>query len=175
MMMRMIAAAGIEPLTDGRRPPDEDNPLGYAELEAVKRTRQDPSWLAAAPGKAVKVIHVLLKDLPPTFQYRLVMMERDLEEVLESQRKMLERAGSREPPVPRETLRRVYAAQIQGIAQWLHARPNFRVLTVSYNRVLLDPVAQAARVAEFLGHPDRAPVMAAAVEPSLYRNRNSNP
>lgn len=175
MMMQMIGAAGIEALTDGRRPPDEDNPLGYAELEAVKRTRLDPSWLADAPGKAVKVIHVLLKDLPPTFQYRLVMMERDLGEVLESQRKMLERSGLRGPPVPAETLRRVFTAQVRGVARWLRAQPNFRVLTVSYNRVLSDPSAQAARVAEFLGLPDRAPAMAAAVEQSLYRNRAHRP
>src|SRR5262249_18507392 len=74
MMMRMIVAAGVSPLTDSARAPDEDNPLGYFELEAVKKTRENAAWLADAPGKAVKVVHVLLKDLPPSYSYRVVMM-----------------------------------------------------------------------------------------------------
>src|SRR5256885_1317813 len=81
MMMRMIAAGGIAPLSDHSREADEDNPLGYLELEAVKATRRDPSWLSRAPGRVVKVIHLLLKDLPPGYAYRVILMRRDLDEV----------------------------------------------------------------------------------------------
>ena len=150
---------------------DEDNPLRYAELEAVKRTRKDPSWLAGAPGKVVKLVHVLLSDLPATYRYRVVMMRRDLDEVLASQRAMLERTGKKGAPIPPGALRRAFAAQMEDVGRWLSAQPNFRVLDVSYNRVMQSPAAESARVAEFLGIPDRAPAMAAAVEPGLYRNR----
>ena len=57
LMMQMLEAGGIEPLTDGIRSADADNPRGYFELEAVKRTGTDAAWLAQAQGRAVKVIH----------------------------------------------------------------------------------------------------------------------
>ena len=171
MMMRMIAAGGVPQLTDGVRTADEDNPLGYAEFEAVKRTKDDPSWLTQAPGKVVKLVHVLLKDLPDTYRYRVVMMHRDLDEVLASQRTMLARSGKSGAALPAETLKKVYASQMQGVAGWLAARSHFSVLDVRYNDVMASPLAEARRVAAFLGLEHNAPEMAAAVEPSLYRNR----
>ena len=51
MMMKMLEAGGLEPVTDGIRSADNDNPKGYYELEAVKRTKQDPSWVEPARGK----------------------------------------------------------------------------------------------------------------------------
>lgn len=171
MMMRMIAAAGIAQLTDGVRSADEDNPLGYAELEAVKRTREDPSWLAQAPGKVVKLVHLLLKDLPPTHRYRVVMMHRDLDEVLASQRKMLDRSGRAGGQAPPDALKKIFATQMQGVASWLAAQPNFAVLDVRYADVLAAPAKESARIAAFIGAPEKAAAMIAAVEPSLYRNR----
>ncbi|MCX7939873.1 MAG: hypothetical protein N2545_10625, partial [Thermoflexales bacterium] len=37
MMMAMLAAGGIPPLTDNIRAPDQNNPKGYYEFERVKR------------------------------------------------------------------------------------------------------------------------------------------
>jgi Sulfotransferase family len=171
MMMRMIAAAGITQLTDGLRTPDEDNPLGYAELEAVKRTREDASWLAQAPGKVVKLVHLLLKDLPSTHRYSVVMMHRDPDEVLASQRKMLERSGKPGGQISPEALKKIFASQMQAVTTWLASQPNFRVLHVQYGAVLANPAAEAERVAAFLGTPEMSAQIAAAVEPTLYRNR----
>ncbi len=173
MMMRMIAAAGIPPLTDGIRGPDEDNPNGYFELEAVKQTRQDSSWLDQAPGKSVKLVHLLLKELPPTHRYRLVMMHRDLDEVLASQQKMLARSGRKGAVSGPEALKRVFAAQLLDVERWVASQPNFSRLDVSYNGVLKDAGTEARRVAAFLGRPERAGAMAAAVDAGLYRNRRS--
>jgi hypothetical protein len=171
MMMRMLGAAGVPTLTDSRRGADDDNPLGYFELEAVKRTRADPSWLADAPGKAVKLIHVLLRDLPPGYRYSVVMMRRDLDEVLASQNTMLARSG-KAPSVPPGALRRAYAAQLAEAERWMDTHPEFRRIDVSYNLVVADPLQEARRVAEFLGLDEGAAGrMAAAVDPSLYRNR----
>lgn len=171
-MMRMVHAGGIEPLTDGVRAADPDNPLGYFEFEAVKRTREDPSWLAAAPGRAVKMVHVLLRDLPPTYRYRVVMMHRDLDEVVASQEKMLARSGRPGARMAPADLKRVFASQMRAVEQWAASQPNFSVLDVSYNDIVADPAGQAGRVAAFLGLPEaRVGLMAAAVEPGLYRNR----
>ena len=60
MMMRMVGAAGIPALTDGVRAADEDNPLGYAELEAYKNASGATTTLAdtvfsTVPGAPVFV------------------------------------------------------------------------------------------------------------------------
>jgi hypothetical protein len=85
LMMQMIHAGGIPALTDKVRASDEDNPKGYFELEAVKRTKKDDSWLAEAAGRVVKMVHLLLYDLPVNHQYRVVFMRRELREVVRSQ------------------------------------------------------------------------------------------
>ena len=171
MMMRMIEAAGVPALTDGRRTPDEDNPLGYYELEAVKTTRADASWVAGARGKVVKVIHLLLRDMPPGERYRVVFMRRDLDEVLASQRKMLERSGRKGGALPADALRRQYEAQLREIDAFLDSRPGFSRLDIGYNTLLADPRPQATALARFLELPDAAERMIAAIDPSLYRNR----
>jgi hypothetical protein len=173
MMMRMIEAGGVSPLTDGARVPDEDNPNGYYELEAVKRTRDDPSWLRQAHGKAVKLVSALLPDLPPApgRTYWLVMMRRDLDEVLASQAKMLERSGKQGGRLAPDAMKRAFSAQMAQIDARLAARADVRRLDVDYHRVVADPAAEASRVAEFLGVPDAAAAMAQRVDPALYRNR----
>ena len=93
LMMQMLEAGGMELLTDGRRVPDEHNPRGYFEHEGVKHSRNDLSWLDHAAGKAVKVIHLLLLHLPAGRDYRVVFMERDIQEVIASQRAMLKQQG----------------------------------------------------------------------------------
>jgi hypothetical protein len=168
MMMRMIEAGGIPPLTDHVRTADEDNPHGYYEFEPVKRTRQDPSWLDAAQGRVVKMVHLLLPELPPGRDYRILMMQRSLDEVLASQARMLARAGK--PCAPADTLKRVYTAQLEQVGRWAASQPGARSLTVNYANVLSEPLVEAARIAGFLELPDPQS-LAAAVDPSLYRNR----
>ncbi|MCB9841470.1 MAG: sulfotransferase family protein [Phycisphaeraceae bacterium] len=171
MLMRMLDAGGIPLLTDGQRTADEDNPRGYYELEAVKATARDAAWVAAAPGKGVKVIHALLPALPPGHRYRVIFMHRDLDEVLASQRAMLERSG-RGGGGGVAALKRVYAAQIEAALRWGRAQDG--LLEVEYRHVIESPKEESARVAAFVGTPDRADAMAAVVEAGLYRNRSSN-
>ena len=94
LMMKMLAAGGLPLLVDGLREPDDDNPEGYFELERVKAlVTGDDAWLAEARGHAVKVISSLLKFLPGTYSYRVILMQRRMSEVLASQRRMLMRRG----------------------------------------------------------------------------------
>ena len=93
MMMQMLVAGGVAALTDGIRLADTDNPRGYYEFERVKKIKTDQAWLAEARGKVVKMVHLLLLDLPPGTACDVVFMRRDLSEVAHSQAVMLERAG----------------------------------------------------------------------------------
>lgn len=171
MLMRMLVAAGIPVLSDGQRQPDEDNPHGYFELEAVKSTRKDDSWLSQAGGKAVKLVHLLLMDLPPGYRYRVLLTQRDLDEVVASQAKMLARSGKSGGAIAPAALKQVYTAQMSQVEQWLNTRSDIQWMKVPYRQVLADPAAMCRQVAEFIGRPDAAAAMASAVDPSLYRNR----
>ncbi|HYC56305.1 MAG TPA: sulfotransferase [Candidatus Binatia bacterium] len=170
MMMRMLAAGGIEPFADGERAADDDNPLGYFELERVKQLPDDAAWLAEASGRSVKVISALLDKLPPTFRYRVLFLEREMSEVLASQRRMLERRG--EPQrVSDEAMASMFGKHLEALRQRLQARADMQVMYVRYDRVVADPRATAEQVRTFLGGSLDADAMARAVEPSLYRQR----
>jgi hypothetical protein len=91
MVMQMLAAGGFPVLTDGVRQPDEDNPHGYFEYEPVKRIRERADWFSEAQGKAVKIVAPLLAELPPGLACRILFIERDLDETVASQTRMLAR------------------------------------------------------------------------------------
>src|SRR5689334_6667350 len=103
LMMQMLHGGGVEVVTDHVRTADTDNPRGYYEYEQVKKVKQDASWLPATRGKSFKMVSQLLYDLPPGERYRIIFMERDLDEVLVSQEKMLQRLGR--PAAPREEMK----------------------------------------------------------------------
>jgi hypothetical protein len=169
LMMQMLAVGGVEVLTDEVRTADTDNPRGYYELEKVKKIKQDASWLPEARGRAFKMISQLLYDLPPSETYRILFMQRDLEEMLASQEKMLARLGR--PAAPRDAMKRSYQLHVARLSDWLPQQPNMETLFVSYNSVLQQPADEARRVGEFLGRQLNVDGMQAAIDPSLYRNK----
>jgi hypothetical protein len=159
-------------LTDGRRASDEDNRRGYYEYEPVKRIRHDASWLGLAAGKALKVVYLLLKELPPQHEYRVLFMRRDLAEVVRSQQAMLDRRGERGANLDAREMVQIYERQLAALDDWLDEGRNFRRLDVEYCRVVAEPQAQSRRMVEFLGVPLDIEAMARVVEPALYRQRS---
>lgn len=175
LMMQMLQAGGVEPLTDGQRAQDEHNPRGYFELEKVKHGAKDLSWLEQANGKAVKVIHLLLPQLPEDRDYRVIFMLRNIGEVVDSQRVMLQKQGKPRATLSDEALAGVFEKQLARVRQWLSARSNFRVLYVDFKNVIHLPMVEAARVSEFLGGGLPAGDMAGVATPALYRQRKEIP
>ncbi|MGD0199669.1 MAG: sulfotransferase [Bryobacteraceae bacterium] len=171
LMMQMLGAGGMPVLSDGMRAADEDNPRGYLELEAVKRMRKDAAWLSEAQGKAVKVIHLLLRDLPPDRAYRVVFMRRPVAEVVASQRAMLKRSGRQGARLPDDNLAALLEAQARDTQAWMARQPHFRVLAVDYRDCIEQPGEVAARVNAFLGGRLDEAAMAGVVDAGLYRQR----
>src|SRR5262245_52675144 len=168
-MMQMLANGGVDVVTDAVRAADTDNPRGYYEFEQVKKIKQDASWLPETRGKAFKMVSQLLYDLPRDERYGIVFMERDLDETLLSQEKMLRRLGR--PVAPREDIKRAFSQHLERLHQWLLHQANMRVLRVRYNELVERPVEQAERVSAFLGVRLDVERMKATVDPALYRNR----
>ncbi|MDQ6862015.1 MAG: sulfotransferase [Verrucomicrobiota bacterium] len=171
LMMQMLAAGGIPPLTDDLRTADENNPRGYLEFDRVKRLRQDASWIDQAIGCAVKVVHLLLRELPtdPRLHYRVLFMQRHLDEVLASQRAMLEREGKK--PADNGVLARVYKSQLEQAEEWLAQQSNFSVLRIDHRHLFDDGAAICQQVNQFLGRDLDVAAMSKAIDPALYRQR----
>jgi hypothetical protein len=172
MAMRMLEAGGLATVADNVRTADEDNPRGYFEDERVKDLEQseDKGWLRAARGRSVKVVSSLLKELPADNNYRVLFMRRKLEEVLASQKKMLERRGEA-ADTGDDKLLELYRGHLEKVEIMLRLRPQFEVLYLDYSRVVESPRGEAERIASFLEGRLDVERMAAAVEAQLYRNR----
>jgi hypothetical protein len=170
LMMRMLDAGGMPVLTDEIRGADIDNPRGYYEYEPVKALKRDASWVSLAAGKAVKMVYLLVYDLPPEMEYRVLVMHRNLDEVLASQRVMLERLG-RPSSIDDATMARLFRNHLVKFSAWARDRPNVQVLDVNYNAMVADPMPIVKSIDQFLGGGLDLARMASAVDPNLYRNR----
>lgn len=169
MLMQMLTAGGLGAFTDGARAADENNPRGYFEHERVKALAHDKAWLPEAHGHAVKVVAPLLPHLPAGPAYRVVFLERGLEEVLRSQAAMLARLGR--PSADPAALRPVYSRHLAAAHAWLDAQPRAEVLHLGHHEVVAEPARAAARLNAFLGSALDEAAMAAVVDPTLHREK----
>jgi len=174
LAMQMLDAGGLPVVTDGLRSADTSNPRGYFELERVKELDKpgDRAWLAAARGKAVKIVSFLLTYLPENYDYQVILMQRDLDEVLASQNAMLEDRGEARGANDGR-MRALYEDHLAQVRRFLARRPCFSTLTVDYAGVLAAPREEATRINAFLGGRLDVERMAAVADRSLYRNRQS--
>ena len=173
MLMKMLAAGGLPPLTDGIRGADADNPGGYYEFEKVKQLEKDTTWLESAKGKVVKVISQLLDQLPLHKPYKIVFVLRKMDEILASQRAMLARRGQPSDRVSDVEMAAAFGRHLNAVQQWLAEHPQMEVFYVNYAAVLRDPLATSHKIKTFLARPLDVRQMASVVDESLYRQRIS--
>jgi hypothetical protein len=171
MMMQMLEAAGLQIVSDNLRQADKDNPRGYFEDERVKKLKENSSWLAQCRGKVLKVISLLLFDLPLDQRYRVIFMDREIKEVLASQKVMLERRGEKPDQVSDEVLAAKFTKHLHQVKEWMAAQAHIEVLYVNHRDVLADPRRQAEQVCRFLDLSPQVETIAEVVERSLYRQR----
>jgi hypothetical protein len=197
LAMQILAAAGLEVAQDGVRPPDPDNPRGYFELEAVKGIRRDARFLEGCRGRVVKIVAPLLMELPKHFAYRVIFVERDLAEILASQRRLLERQGSDGGQegialdgATDEVLARAFRGALDRCRAWLARTQEIPALFVDHRTLLGSTGESVSRIAQFLeqtgdGARTSASLSAAAaeraqaamiraVDSSLYRSRGGS-
>lgn len=173
MMMKMLDAAGLEIVSDGQRTADEDNPKGYFELEQVKDLdkNKDKSWLRNHRGKCIKVISFLLRELPINNNYKVIFIERNLDEVIASQNKMLDRRGESGGEANDDKMIENYENHLWKTKYLLKHGPQFDTLYLSHRDVLTNPREMARKVNDFLRGSLDVDTMAEVVDQKLYRNR----
>ena len=178
MMMQMLVAGGMAPLTDGHREADDSNPKGYFEYDKATKLGTDSSWIGESKGKAVKIVAQLLTNLPSEIDgqpanYRIVFMERNLDEILASQYTMLNYDGRTGANLERDRLAKIFNRDLEKIYKFIDQR-RISCLVVEHALVIKDPNAAAQNVNKFFNHSLDTEAMAAVVDPALYRQRNTS-
>ena len=172
LLMQVLRAGGAPCAFDtASRPPDDNNPRGYFELEGgkiISRLRDGVFPLSDFLGRFIKITAYGMRFLPPG-RYRVIYTERHIDEVLDSMEKM---AKVEDPD--REGTKTAFVKLNDTTKAGLAARPDVDLLLVSYNALVGDPGPEVRRIAAFLGAPGVDEVaMAAAVDARLHRNRRA--
>lgn len=170
LMMQMLSAGGMPILSDGERRADVDNPRGYLEWERIKQLPKDPGSIAEAEGKAVKVISFLLPSLPEGHEYRVIFMQRPMQEVLASQEVMMRHRGTAKPGAG-DSIAAPFEKILRLANIWLDGKAYVKTLRVPYHEVLRDSEAIAKQLIQFLGIELNVQAMSGQVDATLYRNR----
>ena len=171
LMMQMLAAAGLQVLSDGERQADADNPRGYYEWERIKLLPQQPNCIQEAEGKVVKIISQLLFALPSTHDYRIIFMQRPLAEVVASQSELIRRRGTTGAALAPAALIAGLQAHLNQVNAWLRDKKNLSVYRVEHHKVLHDPLQVSESIQEFLECPLDVLAMSRQIDESLYRQR----
>ncbi len=172
MMMQMLVNAGLEAFTDGLREADENNKKGYYEHEAIKALATNNKILHEVGGQVVKIISHLLTNLPHVYNYKIVFMDRPIEEVLTSQHKMLGRLDKAKALQESLALKDTFEKNRNDVRNWAEKSKNVEMIEVPYHEAIADPLKYAQAVKDFL-KLENADVnkMAATIDPTLYRER----
>jgi len=181
MLMQMLERGGLEVVVDEIKKANQYNPNGYYEHRRIMSVnRQTPvpypdSFIEKLEGKCIKVYAGYLSLLPmEDFQYKIVLVERELEEIWTSRKKMRkQQLGSNDttffPVQRREKMKRV----IESVKKWDAKRDNVEILYVNYKAIIENPLQQAQKIKAFLQHDLDEGKMAAAVAPELYKEKAS--
>lgn len=157
MMMNILKKGGVPIIQDHKRPPDEDNPKGYLEVEyprlKVNRLRK---------FAALKLLSPYLYDINDLSKYTFIYMTRDLDEVVESQHKMLRRPYN---TIHRMKDKALYFKHSVEVRQYL-LQNKAEVIWVDYNKVLTDRYSELNKIRHLVTDFGKA---IGVVDEKLYR------
>ena len=174
LMMNMLKQGGLEVLVDNIRKADDDNPKGYFEFEKVKKLPEgDNEWLSTAEGKIVKIISYYLDKLPTNYQYKVVFVEREITEILKSQKQMMIRRGEEIDDQEDGMMRKYFENHLTTTKKWLSEQHNFEVIYISYNESINKPDKCITEINNFFDNSLNVQKMSKAIDKKLYRQRSN--
>ena len=128
-----------------------------------------------ADGKVVKIVAQLLPWLPPRpHRIKVIFMERDLDEVCNSQQVMLDNLDKQGARLPQDKLKQTWSGQLAGLKKLLSQQGSLSTHYIEHAEVITNPRRIARQIELFLGCDMDLDAMAAVVDPSLHRQRRSS-
>jgi len=171
LMMQILQSMGIELLIDNKRQPDKSNPKGYFEYDLVKMIENDSTWINSAKGKAIKIVSPLLIYLPANYKYKIIFMERDFDEIIQSQERMLSEINPANSKVEPEILKRIFVKDSKKAKAWIKGQSNSEYLSISHSKLLKNPKSEIEKIKTFLKiSADLEPAIK-VIDKKLYRAR----
>jgi len=169
LVMRILQYAGMPIATDNMRKADRNNKYGYFEIDnIINKIKKRPDVVFQYCNKALKIIHYGLQFLPQG-NYKIIYVERDVEEVMQSIERMRQ-----EPIRDREKARNIFLMFNAKIKRLLAKRSDFAYILINHGDLLRDPSPVLDKIATFYGlDSSQKGYMVAAIDFSLYRNRNT--
>ncbi len=166
MLMQILNAGKIPICYDNKRPPDQFNPKGYFELEGgkiISKLEDGKFLLNDYKGKFIKITSYGIKYLPPG-KYKIIYLERDYEEILDSMEKMI---GKKD--INRKDTKKNIIKLDNLIKKEIKARIDINFITINYNDTVLNPEKNICKILDFLNLPkDNLESMINAVDINLY-------
>ena len=117
----------------------------------IRDSNKDNRWLSDAQGKAVKVVGPLLSRLLAGLHYRVIFMARPLNDVINSQTKLLERLDRSGAAISDRQLAATLKRQIDTAKSELNRYPKVNAMTLDYEVVLCNTEESVAEISRFLG------------------------
>lgn len=100
-------------------------------------------------------------------------MDRDIDEILQSQRKMIKKIGGNvQEEVYPIRLMNEFNKSRNSAKEWALKSPNVEYIEISYTDVLDSPFEQAIKVSEFLDGKVTPQKLIEVIDPELYREKN---
>ena len=168
LMMQLFKAANAEIATDAIRKEDQNNPKGYFELDAVKGIVKNNQFLKDLDGKTIKIVAPLITFIDLSLEYRVVFMIRDLDEVLQSQGKML----GKDQQEQQEKFRAIYTLHVEKSRQFLRSN-NISFIEIQHRELLEDPENCLHSLIDFCKWETSIDELKYVIDQSLYRNRKN--
>jgi len=149
MLMNILSKGGVNVLIDNERKADEFNKFGYFEYNLTRNINESNDWISEAKNMALKVVSPLLYYLPLDYKYKIIFMNRNIETIISSQIKMLERTGYSNLTTLNHTAES-YETHLTEIKDWLTRNKNFETLYIDYENIVNCPLNQCILVSSFL-------------------------
>jgi sulfotransferase family protein len=150
LMMQILQSIGIEPFTDNQRLPNGSNPKGYFEHELVKTIEHDSSWIEDVKGKAIKIVSPLLIYLPSNYKYKIFFMDRNYDEIIQSQERMIAESNISNSGIEPEILKQIFIKDLEHACNWIREQPNCESLEISHSKLLKNPKSEIDKICDFL-------------------------
>ena len=167
MLMQILEAGGLKTYSDNHRQADENNPKGYYEFKELTTPFDYAKVLSQNTCDVFKITYPLVQELPRSFSYKVVAIERDLQNVIYSQNKM---KGTDTKSL--DFSLSVGLSQLRETCdQWLSSQNNVSFLKLKYEDILSHPQIEIEKLRQFLGVKLDIDSMHKCVEPELNRSQ----
>ena len=165
-MMKILANSGLKIAKDDLRKADDNNEEGYFEInDIINKLEKNPELVKEYDNLILKVTAYGIKFLPKA-DYKIIYMERDINEVVDSMEKMIGKDDKN-----KERTKELFSKLNESTKSLIKEIYDMSVLIVNYNDLI--ETSDIKEIMKFLNiDSSKEQDMKKAINKQLYRNRN---